>query len=713
MLAGSFTRASLGLVWAVAVVLGSRGAAAAPPGDLTGPWQLFVDDYLVSSKSGITRTYHRFEKYPGNPVLVVDQPWEHEVVNATTVLPDESGKGYRMWYYCWTHKNDPDHGHSLYATSEDGIHWVKPKLGLMPWKVTGSTENNIIGGGSSVMFTPNDPDPSRRYKAVSPGNFFFRCSPDGLRWERLSKGELFKAGDTGHVVWDPLTNKYRGYAKVNANVSGLRRRAIGYSEGTGFEDWPPMRLIMAPDDFDDRWCKPGSIQRTHFYNMPSVAYQTMYLGFLSIYRAEDDEGYFHGPIFVELASSRDGFHWLREEGDRPPILECSPGRAWDHGMVAATSLVVVGDKLRLYYSGYDGLHDYLPFHSAVGFAELRKDGFVSLDGGDNPGEFVTKRLKGLRGKLHLNCDASAGLLQVEVQDADGRPIPGYKLTDCVEPRTDSVDTVVTWLEHKELPADQGPLRLRFKLKNVSLYSFMAGDSVEVIDDPAPPTMAMLYTFEGDGGRRAADKLTQDGRQDLRFLGTSRITGDAKNVAFGRQAVTVSSPWRPLNTLQVTGSSNLGIHFTLAVMARSEDNKPARLFSSYNGNRPVGTSELVFDCDPQGKALAGLRLICKGIPVESKPVTFADNKYHHLAVTYDDGHVRFYLDGEEAGEAWLPNGAPVSMARDLLVGEDAELGSDEQFRGNMDDILVLGRVLRAEEIKSLKQEGATAFFRIRE
>ena len=74
-------------------------------------------------------------------------------------------------------------------------------------------------------------------------------------------------------------------------------------------------------------------------------------------------------------------------------------------------------------------------------------------------------------------------------------------------------------------------------------------------------------------------------------------------------------------------------------------KVPRLFTSYNGNKPIGTSELVFDCDPQGKTFAGLRLICKGISVESKPLNFADGKYHHLAVTYDDGHVRFYLDGE--------------------------------------------------------------------
>ena len=94
---------------------------------------------------------------------------------------------------------------------------------------------------------------------------------------------------------------------------------------------------------------------------------------------------------------------------------------------------------------------------------------------------------------------------------------------------------------------------------------------------------------------------------------------------------------------------------------------------------------------------------------SKPVSFADGKYHHLCVTYDDGHVRFYLDGADLGESWLPGGAPVTMARDLLVGEDAELGSDEQFNGNIDDILVLGRVLPAEAIQQIATKGGGEFF----
>ena len=44
--------------------------------DLTGPWQLLVDDYCVAEKTSVVRTYHAFEKHPNNPVLTYDRPWE-------------------------------------------------------------------------------------------------------------------------------------------------------------------------------------------------------------------------------------------------------------------------------------------------------------------------------------------------------------------------------------------------------------------------------------------------------------------------------------------------------------------------------------------------------------------------------------------------------------------------------------------------------------
>ena len=693
------------------------GWAARSLNDLSGPWQLFVDDHLVASKVNVTRRYHAFKKHPANPLVVVDKPWEHNVVNATTVLPNETGDGFRMWYYCWsppefTAPGRSHGGYGLYAVSRDGLRWEKPNLGLITWSGDNSTANNFVGAGGSILHTPEDPDPARRYKAIAPGHYTFRASPDGLRWEALGQKPAFSAGDTGHVMWDARAKKFRAYAKVNATVSGLRRRAIGYSESAGYEDWPRLRLILAPDDFDDRWAVPGSVQRTHFYNCPVVAYETLYLGFLMMFRAEDDEGYFHGPIFVELVSSRDGVHWLREEGERPPILAGGPERTWDHGMVTVASLLVVSNELRLYYSGYDGLHDYLPFHSAIGLATLRKDGFVSLDGDDVPGEVTTKRLRGLKGQLHVNAEAAGGLLQVEVLDADGKVLPGYSRNDCVQPRGNGTDQIVTWRQHQALPESERPLRLRFHLRNVSLYSFRTDGEIEVLDEPAPPPFAALFTFEQGGSKWVPNALAPDGQPGLRVLGTSRLDRKRENAAFGQQSMTVSSTWRPNNTLQILGSSNaLGTSFTLALMARSTDPKLSRLFSAYSGNKPVNTSELVFDYDPSGRVLQGLRLIAKGIAVESAPVKLDDAKYHHLAVTYDDGHVRFYADGKPAGDAWLPGGAPVRLCRDLLMGEDAELGSDEQFTGNVDDVLVLGRALSAEEIAQLAGQGGEAFFAV--
>jgi len=64
-------------------------------------------------------------------------------------------------------------------------------------------------------------------------------------------------------------------------------------------------------------------------------------------------------------------------------------------------------------------------------------------------------------------------------------------------------------------------------------------------------------------------------------------------------------------------------------------------------------------------------------------------------------------GRPIGRDRLPGGAPIELKRDLLVGEDAELGSHEQLTGYLDDILVLGRSLSADEIEKLATQGAEA------
>lgn len=464
----------------------SAALAGQQLGDLTGPWQLLIDDFLVQSKTGIVRTYHPFQKYAGNPVIQADKPWEGtNVYLYGTILPTEDGSGYRMWYHFLNYAEGVDG--SCYATSTDGLHWNKPTLGLFPYK--GSTANNIYttrGGSVSVMHTPFNPEPQRRYTHLGyeEGGYYGGWSADGIHWDNVPTNPLVGGGDVAHATWDPHQRRYLGYYKTPAYLNGLRRRAVAFSETTDFSSWPAPQLILAPDDLDDWWVSPGSLERTHFYGFCVFPYESAYLGFLWILRSVED-GFIEGTIHVEIASSRDGVHWTREEGHRPAILELGPAGAWDDGMVfTSTHPLVEGDTMRLYYGGFDDTHaQENSWHAKIGLATLRKDGFASLDAGTTTGTVLTKRLVGLEGPLHVNYRASGGWLKAEVLDEFGQVIAGYDQNACQPLQGDSIDQVVTWTGHSTLPAGPGPLRLRFILRNAGLYSFQAGSPITIIDPP--------------------------------------------------------------------------------------------------------------------------------------------------------------------------------------------------------------------------------------
>lgn len=689
--------------------------------DLTGPWQLLVDDFVIAARENVKRTYHAFDKHPSNPLVKADRPWEgNNVYVYGTVLPTEAGDGFRMWYHALPEVKGEDYYRLLYATSKDGLTWEKPNLGIVEYK--GAKDNNIfIRRGKrdhilSVIHTPWESNPQHQYLMVNfdgdnpaGAGYMAAWSPDGIRWTDAAEKAVFnKGGDVGQFLRDFHTGQYLGYVKNGAKVSGLARRAVGYIATQDPVRWPDPKLIIAPDTFDDRWAK--GIQRTSFYGLSAFTYQTMYLGFLWVFPATDhEEGYFDGPFFCELVTSRDGVHWLRQEGDRPPILDVGPKNSWDDGMVTtATQPLIVGDQLWLYYGGIDGTHMPAkdePWRSGIGLATLRKDGFASLDAGEKTGTIMTKRLANTKGPLRLNYAAQSGSIRVEVLDEGGKAMPGYTREECNPLSGDALDAAVSWKTRKELPPNTA-IRLQFVLEKASLYSFMAGDKVRVIEEPPRPPLAVLLTFE-EGWK---DTLSSDGTQKVTPHPVMRITQEQDEVAFGKSAARISSPYSPLQTIEMDGTKNLGTQFTLALMARTNEKRHTRLMSSYDDLGPIKTTELVFDCDPRGKCVNGLRLICKGIETESKSIQFDDGKYHHLAVTYDDGEIAFYLDGEPAGTGRVPGGEPVAMERNLRFGEDYQHANEQQFRGQIDDVLVFGRALGPAQIKMLATRGAEAFFK---
>lgn len=91
----------------------------------------------------------------------------------------------------------------------------------------------------------------------------------------------------------------------------------------------------------------------------------------------------------------------------------------------------------------------------------------------NGGELITRPLTFTGDKLVLNfSSAAAGGIRVEIQDANGKVIPGFNYNDCPEIFGDSIQRVVSWRNGSNVSVLEGkPIRLRFVLKDADLFSF--------------------------------------------------------------------------------------------------------------------------------------------------------------------------------------------------------------------------------------------------
>ncbi len=80
----------------------------------------------------------------------------------------------------------------------------------------------------------------------------------------------------------------------------------------------------------------------------------------------------------------------------------------------------------------------------VGLVKQRLDGFVSADADHKDGSLTTPPLTFRDDRLRLYIDTgSAGTAFVELQDADGKPIPGFTVADCEEIGGNFIDQSVS------------------------------------------------------------------------------------------------------------------------------------------------------------------------------------------------------------------------------------------------------------------------------
>ena len=206
--------------------------------DIGSRRELFVEDSLIDRLSGKAelRLHH---PTPQEVVLEHGEPWEGSGCVYHSIFKD--GDRYRMYYAAGHLKVTPNgvdastHGlFCCYAESDDGIHWIKPALGLHEFQ--GSKANNIVlvrqqvgnamsEPGEPAVFKDENPNAAAdaRYKALLPasrlpadhrrGLLAFK-SPDGLHWSPMSDQPILTDGafDSQNLAfWDAPAGQYRAY----------------------------------------------------------------------------------------------------------------------------------------------------------------------------------------------------------------------------------------------------------------------------------------------------------------------------------------------------------------------------------------------------------------------------------------------------------------------------------------------------------------------
>ena len=481
--------------------------------------QLFIDERFVAHSSGVELRMNPPVQHP-EPVLSVDRPWEDRGIGGYNCVRREEDGRFRLWYDAAMEGGLPSEGarRLCYAESEDGIHWVKPELGLIEFR--GSTRNNIVAPalerqsmqGATVLRDERAPA-DQRYKLWSkfrptddemaagavPGLWAMH-SPDGIRWQvnddQPNPAEVIC--DTQNMLfWDDRLELYVGYVRVRetqhrdeaAEAEGRGRyRSVGRITSPDFKTWSQLEIVFQADEED--LAMPVPSQRDDprpnidFYTSCAMKYalaEDVYLMLPSAFY-HWGEGDFPATMDVQLLTSRDGIHW-RRAGGRLPFLRQGFDGSMTSGMLFANPwLIPMGDELWFYYSGTGRSHGKPPAgtdereqarNSGVFRATLRRDGFISADAGYGGGELTTPPLRFSGERLELNCDGGAGgWLKVEIQDADGAPVPGYGLADADAVVGNGIDKAVTWNGQSSVSELAGKgIRLRVVMRDLKLYAF--------------------------------------------------------------------------------------------------------------------------------------------------------------------------------------------------------------------------------------------------
>jgi len=475
-----------------ALALPAMLPAAVSPVDIGGRLELFVDRYLIEEMKGTELRLAQPQQR--EIVLNFDLPWEIPFSGAHTVIKD--GDVYRMYYrgagIDARGEYDETSEVTCYAESRDGIHWVKPILGLHDYH--GNKANNIIlppnnrlrvSHNFAVFLDPRPGvPPDERYKGLGgtsnrweqdktrPHGLYRYVSGDGIHWRLLSPEGIFQgyALDTlNTAMWSPSENCYVAYIRPGKT----KFRTISRATSKDFVTW------TEPQEVDY-----GSTPAEHVYTNGTHPYfRAPHILIALPFRFQPDRAVLSAAEHQTFAT-----HYTQRKGISDAILMTSRGGShfdrtfmesfirpgldrgsWDaRSNLPGLGVVQTGPtEMSLYLTTHHTMRDY-----HMRRYTLRIDGFASVNAPYSGGVMITKPLVFSGGRLVINYSTSSvGRVKVEITDAGGSPLPDFSLEDCDEIVGDEIRRAVTWKSGPDLATLAGrPVRLKFEMKDADLYS---------------------------------------------------------------------------------------------------------------------------------------------------------------------------------------------------------------------------------------------------
>jgi len=420
-----------------------------------------------------------------------------------------------------------------YAESADGVTFTKPNLGLFDFNGDKANNIVLLGSGgygdrycNSVIVDPCDPDPARRYKMAFSDwvvddkgqhwvGMHVAFSPDGVHWTKYPGPPLHRSfyglkkvqppfagenpygrrespdgrvrhhallplthSDAADVIYDAKRKAFVIYGKmwIDGPDGGMGwKHAMGRSESKNFLTWSNPQLVCAPDDAD------GALE---FHTCPVFIHRERYFSLAQILNRAD-----RGMMDIELMVSRGGFEWERPFRARF-FIPRSPGEQFDSGTIVSTSSFIThSNEMRFYYGAYSsgaigGGTDITGDQqkSGVGLATLPMDRFAGIRSEPeassakvktppNLGQITLRPLdfKG-RTEIYVNANATSGVVQGELLDADGFRVPGFDKGNSVSLRKDAVRQRLAWKGKKLTDLPPGRYHLRLHLQKAEVFA---------------------------------------------------------------------------------------------------------------------------------------------------------------------------------------------------------------------------------------------------